>query len=104
MFGGLLSMNYLRAGLQRNQSNGPPHVAIGLIQLSLLVSRLDKIQSEMQSSQTVLSPTAGEGVLNFTCDHNWFISPVFTDGASWAPHVYASLGLACFSRNFWPDN
>ena len=42
----VLSLNYLRAGLQRNQSNGPPHVAIGLIQLSLLVLGLDKIQPE----------------------------------------------------------
>ena len=47
----VLNFNYLRVGLQRRQSNGPPHVAIGLIQLSLLVLGLDKIQSEMQSSQ-----------------------------------------------------
>ena len=42
----LLSQIKLRVGLQRNQSNGPPHVAIGLIQLSLLVLGLDKIQPE----------------------------------------------------------
>ena len=84
-------MNYLRAGLQRNQSNRTATRSTWFDTVEFTGFRIGQDSAGDAEFTIALSPTAGEGVLNFTCDHNWFISPVFTDGTFWAPHVYASL-------------